>query len=352
MLRHFKMQMLKSQRLEEQNDLVAAGATLASTTCSASGATMPTNLVVDKQQSSLAPLLLISASDAPQPLQAQQHHHHHQHHQQQQQQNHKQQKQQHKALLSTPSTVRAAPLIGTNQSEIHKSDNKVRAARAQASRSRRASKPQMEKRRRARINECLDALKSYVLTDSTNLIHLGIDPAASENQDEETIARTILKSSGLIYRHKGRKNPNKLEKADILELTVDYVRRLHEQRSQLLNNLASSMGEQSSVMNLAPSKRQLDIPAHLGEPLTLDLSPKSRSAEPSGEEDDDHYHHHRHLLKRGQPRGAPLTPPPSSASSLQSDGAPPAAQQMILSRVLDNYKLYDMLQQQQQQQMC
>ena len=36
-------------------------------------------------------------------------------------------------------------------------------------RGRRSSKPQMEKRRRARINECLDILKSYVLTDSDNL---------------------------------------------------------------------------------------------------------------------------------------------------------------------------------------
>lgn len=92
----------------------------------------------------------------------------------------------------------------------------------------------MEKRRRARINECLDTLKSYVLKDSNNLNHLGVDTTASENQDEETIARTILKSSGLINRHKGRKNPSKLEKADILELAVDYVRRLNDQRDFLL----------------------------------------------------------------------------------------------------------------------
>lgn len=98
----------------------------------------------------------------------------------------------------------------------------------QRQRQRRASKPLMEKKRRARINECLDTLKAYVLQDSsTNFQALGVD---ADSADEDSLARLILHSSGLINRHGGRKNASKLEKADILELTVDYVRRLHERQ--------------------------------------------------------------------------------------------------------------------------
>lgn len=199
----------------------------------------------------------------------------------------------------------------------------------------------MEKRRRARINECLDILKSYVLTDTSNLSHLGIDATANENRDEESIARTILKSSGLINRHRGRKNPNKLEKADILELTVDYVRRLHEQRDQLLahsdNHLTGSNHHESSI-STTTSVHYMPlpeiIPAHLNQPLTLDLSLKSRL--------------------HGQ--STPPSPPPSSASSSPNGELlslnntninhqqPYNLSKMILSRCLDasNYgAIYD-----------
>lgn len=152
-------------------------------------------------------------------------------------------------------------------------------------RGRRSSKPMMEKKRRARINQCLDALKNYVLTDTNNLEKFGIDTSASENQDEETIARSILKSSGLINRHRGRKNPNKLEKADILELTVDYVRRLHEQRDQLM----------SLNQNLSLNKLKQLNSANLSSPLSLNLSPVDKNVGS-----------HQTILP---------TPPPSSASS-------------------------------------
>lgn len=230
-------------------------------------------------------------------------------------------------------------------------------------RGRRSSKPQMEKRRRARINECLDILKSYVLTDSSNLNRLGIDLAASENQDEETIARSILKSSGLINRHRGRKNPNKLEKADILELTVDYVRRLHEQRNELLAG-GPALGQQqisgqSPHCHVHPVHRQPKllgqqvVPAHLNQPLTLDLSPKGR------------LFCHQHALVAASPPpdlqayapppNTPLTPP-SSTDSAPNQNGPKLAElqqhhmislqalnqnqvsQMILSRVLDGRK--------------
>jgi hypothetical protein len=230
-------------------------------------------------------------------------------------------------------------------------------------RGRRSSKPAMEKRRRARINECLDILKSYVLNDSTNLNRLGIDLSASENQlDEESIARQILKTSGLINRHRGRKNPNKLEKADILELTVDYVRRLHEQRDELLstNNqqqpaafvasrVLANQHQQPSTMNnnnLRELQQQV-VPIHLTEPLTLDLSPKTRqngqinaSSTPP-------------LLQAYRPPpNTPLTPP-SSASSLQGPGDAlehpyqhnhqnQLTQMQLLSQVLDGrFKLYN-----------
>lgn len=151
-------------------------------------------------------------------------------------------------------------------------------------RGRRSSKPMMEKRRRARINQCLDILKSYVLTDSTNLTQLGIDATTRENHDEETIARNILKSSGLINRHRGRKNPNKLEKADILELTVDYVRRLHQRLVRGDNARPPVCGSSMSS------------------PLTLDLSPI-----------DSNIRQVKHIALK--PAGAPPSPPPSSASN-------------------------------------
>ncbi|KAJ6219070.1 hypothetical protein RDWZM_004882 [Blomia tropicalis] len=62
----------------------------------------------------------------------------------------------------------------------------------------RISKPLMEKRRRARINQCLSQLKQIV-----------VDSAGQHTQN----------------------NKCKLEKADILELTVKYVKKLHQEVS-------------------------------------------------------------------------------------------------------------------------
>lgn len=186
------------------------------------------------------------------------------------------------------------PLAAADNQTINTKRQQQETKQQKRVRGRRSSKPAMEKRRRARINECLNILKSYVLNDSTNLNRLGIDLTAGENQlDEESIACHILKSSGLINRHRGRKNPNKLEKADILELTVDYVRRLHEQRDELLQasigqcqidgqhqdtamaiNMVARRGELLSGKGLGYDQQL--VPAHLNEPLTLDLSPKSR----------------------------------------------------------------------------
>lgn len=153
-------------------------------------------------------------------------------------------------------------------------------------RGRRSSKPQMEKRRRARINQCLDILKAYVFTDSANLTSLGVEKGADENE-EEAIARQILKSSGLINRHRGRKNLNKLEKADILELTVDYVRRLHEQRDKLMQQ-QQQHPIRSGYLAPPPSRAS----SNCSSPLMLNLATPMQ-----------------------QPQAAFPSPPPSSASS-------------------------------------
>lgn len=130
------------------------------------------------------------------------------------------------ALQHEASQSGSTSQVESQQQQQQQHNSSIQARRV---RGRRSSKPAMEKRRRARMNQSLDELKFYVLNDQNNLRRLGIDASSIENMDEETVARTMLKSSGLIHRHRGRKNPNKLEKADILELTVDYVRMLLKQ---------------------------------------------------------------------------------------------------------------------------
>lgn len=180
--------------------------------------------------------------------------------QQQQQFNHFRPQQQQQAQQIKPD--KGESLI---KDQTQTAANQAKKEKVRRGSSKRSSKPLMEKKRRARINECLDTLKNYVLKDSNNLNHLGVDTTASENQDEETIARTILKSSGLINRHKGRKNPNKLEKADILELAVDYVRRLNDQRDFLLGFI-TNYGEHLPVYHtiITPDCRNLSPTCKLG----------------------------------------------------------------------------------------
>lgn len=138
----------------------------------------------------------------------------------------------------------------------------------------RSSKPQMEKRRRARINECLDILKRYVLADSKK---------TENSKDEEAITRSILKSSGLINRHRGRKNPNKLEKADILELTVDYIRRLHKKQEQILTSQATSLvlrQQQQQQLTISRPSNSVDIQHSQATLPSPPLSSASSSPQP------------------------------------------------------------------------
>ncbi|CAG2122223.1 unnamed protein product, partial [Medioppia subpectinata] len=78
----------------------------------------------------------------------------------------------------------------------------------------RMSKPMMEKRRRARINQCLMQLKEMV-----------IDSGKQNIQNSKS----------------------KLEKADILELTVKYVQQLHQNRLSAPSATASERKENSEV---------------------------------------------------------------------------------------------------------
>lgn len=89
-----------------------------------------------------------------------------------------------------------------------------------------ASKPEMEKKRRKRINECLETLKDFVLENNRR----------SDCEEESALVKRLLEDTGLIFRHNGRKNPNKLEKVDILELTVDYIIKLHNDLREVVEN--------------------------------------------------------------------------------------------------------------------
>ncbi|CAH0382330.1 unnamed protein product [Bemisia tabaci] len=73
---------------------------------------------------------------------------------------------------------------------------------------RKIRKPLMEKKRRARINESLDELKRLIL----------------ERKSEDS----------------QNTKPNKLEKADILEMTVRHVQRLHDELEELRRSISTS----------------------------------------------------------------------------------------------------------------
>uniref|UniRef100_A0A1B0D3P3 Uncharacterized protein n=1 Tax=Phlebotomus papatasi TaxID=29031 RepID=A0A1B0D3P3_PHLPP len=82
---------------------------------------------------------------------------------------------------------------------------------------RKIRKPLMEKKRRARINESLEILKEI-----------------------------IIRNASLFPTHGNR--PTKLEKADILELTVQYVRILHGKlaASENVNDCVTSTTSESA----------------------------------------------------------------------------------------------------------
>lgn len=76
---------------------------------------------------------------------------------------------------------------------------------------RRIRKPLMEKKRRARINDSLDTLKEILLDNRHNLLKNSEQWRQFSAQQQVQLKTT------------------KLEKADILEMTVNYLRVLHHQ---------------------------------------------------------------------------------------------------------------------------
>ncbi|XP_028663687.2 hairy-related 9 isoform X1 [Erpetoichthys calabaricus] len=168
--------------------------------------------------------------------------------------------------------VNASPVAGAPASATHTPDKPK-----SASEHRKSSKPIMEKRRRARINESLGQLKTLILD-------------------------ALKKDSS---RH------SKLEKADILEMTVKHLRNLQraqmtaaltadptvlgkyragfnecmnevtrflstcegvntEIRSRLLNHLSGCLGQMISINYPQAAGQQ---PAHLSQPLHVQLPP-------------------------------------------------------------------------------
>ncbi|KAJ8984917.1 hypothetical protein NQ317_012163 [Molorchus minor] len=99
------------------------------------------------------------------------------------------------------------------------------------SESRKVRKPLMEKKRRARINDSLEALKQILLE-----------------------SKTTLKES----RGKNGQRTAKLEKADILEMTVSYLQHLHNRLNQTKvsceKNVTVRSADSSSCLTLMPTK--------------------------------------------------------------------------------------------------
>ncbi|OTF83285.1 Transcription factor HES-1 (Hairy and enhancer of split 1)-like [Euroglyphus maynei] len=105
------------------------------------------------------------------------------------------------------------PMIMTPTTRFNSNPNVLIGLDQQQQNGVRISKPLMEKRRRARINQCLSQLKTIV-----------VDSAGQYTQN----------------------NKCKLEKADILELTVNYVKQLHQEhvQQQQQQQQSTKIGEQ------------------------------------------------------------------------------------------------------------
>ncbi|TFK00930.1 stannin [Platysternon megacephalum] len=107
-----------------------------------------------------------------------------------------------------------------------------------ASEHRKSSKPIMEKRRRARINESLSQLKTLILDalkkDVSGAVGRGGGPH-SRAPPPARLARARRQRSCLLSPQSSRHS--KLEKADILEMTVKHLRSL--QRAQMTAALST-----------------------------------------------------------------------------------------------------------------
>ncbi|XP_022211072.2 enhancer of split mbeta protein [Drosophila obscura] len=178
---------------------------------------------------------------------------------------------------------------------------------------RKVMKPMLERKRRARINKCLDELKDIMVECLT--------------QEGEHITR--------------------LEKADILELTVEHMKKLRAQKQLRLSSSSSSSGSVSPSGNAADSKLSIAESFRAGYVHAANEVSKTLAAVPGvtvdlGTQLMSHLGHRLNYLQVVVPTlpigmGVPLktpvsgvddaalvTPPPSECGSLESGTCSPA----------------------------
>jgi len=168
---------------------------------------------------------------------------------------------------------------------------------------RKVMKPMLERKRRARINKCLDELKDIMVECLT--------------QEGEHITR--------------------LEKADILELTVEHMKKLRAQKQLRLSSVSSggSSGSQDPKLSIAESFRAGYV--HAANEVSKTLAAVPGVSVDLGTQLMSHLGHRLNYLQvvvPSLPIGVPLqapqedqtmvTPPPSECGSLESGACSPA----------------------------
>ncbi|XP_046912341.2 uncharacterized protein LOC124493317 isoform X1 [Dermatophagoides farinae] len=116
------------------------------------------------------------------------------------------------------------PMIMTPTTRFNTNPNVLLGLDQQQQNGVRISKPLMEKRRRARINQCLSQLKTIV-----------VDSAGQYTQN----------------------NKCKLEKADILELTVNYVKQLHQEHMEQKQQSTGKIDDDQYMAGYSECVRQM-----------------------------------------------------------------------------------------------
>ena len=129
---------------------------------------------------------------------------------------------------------------------------------------RKSNKPIMEKKRRARINHCLNQLKSLIL----------------ETDNERS-------------RH------SKLEKADILEMTVKYLQtlrayHLHLQQIHQLHQQSQLHHHLQQQVSPTANTTQLNLQLPLALPLQLRAQTSPQNLNAAANNNNNHHHHHHH----------------------------------------------------------
>ncbi|ALC46747.1 HLHmgamma [Drosophila busckii] len=158
---------------------------------------------------------------------------------------------------------------------------------------RKVMKPMLERKRRARINKCLDELKDIMVECLT--------------QEGEHITR--------------------LEKADILELTVEHMKKLRAQKQLRLGSSNSSSSSSSASSNTSDSKLSIAESFRAGYVHAANEVSKTLAAVPGvsvdlGTQLMSHLGHRLNYLQVVVPIGVNM--PMHSADELQSSSSSPS----------------------------